>query len=162
MGKKGKQQSRKSKKKELNKTLSEASKTKDPLEMTAAELANSPEFQRLKRKYEKKQTLQEFKQWYRRHYRILESMVSTDPNETWEDLLDWFQDPDFQFEMTWEEWVGKGSKEEEDDDDDREEEIEELIQGAQYMWSNFLHTFPQNLSARLTFPQYQYMGWGYQ
>ena len=143
MGKKGKQQSRKAKKKELNKALEEASETKDPLEMTAAELANSPEFQRLKRKYEKKQTLQEFKQWYRRHYRILEYMA-TGPNEM-KDLLEFYSHPDFQFEKTWEKFIG-----EEKDDDDWEEEIEELIQRAEFMCSNFQRAFPAH-AALLSF-----------
>ena len=41
MGKKGKQPSRKAKKKELNKTLAENSKTKEIWEMTTAEIPNN-------------------------------------------------------------------------------------------------------------------------
>ena len=162
----GKKQSRKAKKKELNKALEEASKTKDPLEMTAAELSNSPEYQALKRKYEKKQTLKEFKQWYQRHFRILEDIRSRSSKEEWENFWEWYQDPDFQFEFTWDEWVGKGSKEEDEESSNDEDDIEDLIQRAQNMWSNLFQRCPQNLlaiAAGQGIPPYpNTTGWKYQ
>ena len=161
MGKKGKQPSQEAKKKELNKTLAENSKTKEIWEMTTAEIPNNPEYQELKREYEKTQTLPELKKWMRRHLCILEDMRSRSSKEDWEDFLKWCQDPDFQFEFTWDEWAGKGSKEVKNDSDS-EEEIEQLIQRAQNVWDNlFQRPSPARIvfaASRRRFSNYRHTG----
>ena len=117
----GKKQSRKSKKKELNKTLEKNSKTKDPFEMTAAELSNSPEYQELKRKYGKKkkeETVEEQLDYIWRNFFFLRELrVSLQTKEEFEKWWEENKDPDFHVDPQRDGWRLCGSPPEEEDDE---------------------------------------------
>ena len=90
MGKKGKQQSRKSRKKELNKEYHQKKETEQ-------ERRHEVEYQRLQAKYgKKKQSTEEILDYLQRNFFIIRDIGANFKKEQWKDFWEQTLDPDFQ------------------------------------------------------------------